>query len=179
MGMTHPRLAVLACAASAVLACSSSDGPTGGDWNELSLRAPVWAVAPARAEEFSAAYPFRISSGIDSVERRIVRDADAWAELWRRLGSHLRPGPPPPPPVDFATEMVLFASQGTQRSGGFEIVIRRVTTPGGTLDVMVESITPGNCGTTLALTFPTHAVIVPRTDLQVRFLERTRHRQCD
>lgn len=177
--MTNLRLAVLAFAMGATLACSQSSTPTAGEWDDLTLNLPAWSVAPDRAAAFEGAYPFNHSSGVGEVERLVVREATAWAELWARLSTGFTPAPPLPA-VDFATEMVLFVSQGTQNTGGYAIDIRAVVQSSGKLEILVQSVQPGNtCITTQALTNPTDAVIVPRSDLPVVFLERSLVQQCD
>jgi hypothetical protein len=177
--MTTIRLAVLALATGAVLACSPSATPTAGEWDDQALDKPAWSVAPDRAAAFEGAYPFKYYSGVNTVERLVIRDAEAWAALWARLGTGLIPTPPLPS-VDFATEMVLFVSQGTQSNGGYAIDIKAVVQSPGRLEILVQSLSPGNsCITTQALTDPTDALIVPRSDLTVTFLERSRVQQCD
>lgn len=173
------RLAVLAIATGAVLACSPSAAPTEGEWDDRALNKPAWSVAPDRAAAFEGAYPFTHYSGVNTVERLVIRDADAWAALWARLSTGLTPTPPLPA-VDFATEMVLFVAQGTKNNGGYSIAIKAVVQSPGRLEILVESVSPGNsCVTTQALTDPTDALIVPRSDLTVTFLERSRVHACD
>lgn len=177
--MTNLRLAVLAFATGATLACSQSSTPTAGEWDDRALDKPQWAVAPDRAAAFEGAYPFSHYSGVGSVERLVIRDATAWAELWARLSTVLAPTPPLPA-VDFATEMVVFVSQGTQSNGGYAINIKAVVQSPGKLEILVQSVSPGNtCVTTQALTNPTDALIVPKSDLTVDFLERSRVQHCE
>ena len=66
--------------------------------------------------------------------------------------------------------MVLFAALGVRRTGGYAIEIVRVEVVEGTLIVHLREIrpTPG-ATTTMALTAPFHAVMVPRNELPVRW----------
>lgn len=177
--MTNIRLAVLALAMGASVACSPSTRPNEAGWDDLALEKPSWSVAPDRAATFEGAYPFTYYSGVGERERLVIRDADAWAALWARLSAGREPTPPLPA-VDFATEMVIFVSQGTQPTGGYAIDIKAVVQSPGTLEILVQSVSPGaSCGTTQALTYPTDALIVPKSELTVTFLERSRVQQCD
>ncbi len=173
------RLAVLAIAAGGLLACAQSSSPTEAEWDDDALAQPSWAVAPERAAEFEGAYPFRYYSGVDETERLVIRDAAAWTALWARLSAGMLPQPPLPA-VDFATELVLFVSQGAKPTGGHTIDIRAVVQSPGALEVLVESASPGpSCVTTQAFTQATDVLVIPRTPLGVTFLERHRVHQCD
>lgn len=78
-------------------------------------------------------------------ERAIVRDDGAWRALWDRLATDAATGAPraPRPAVDFADEMVLFATDGPGLAGA-EIAITSADVRGGmlTVDVRWHADTP-------------------------------------
>lgn len=138
------------------------------------LRAP-----PQRAASFDSAMArFRYYSGLEERQRLVVRDARAWNLLWSRIRESLQPAPAVPS-VDFSTEMVIVAAMGTRPSGGFAIEIRGVYELDGDVFVEVREVSPGpGCGTTLALTAPVAAVVVPARSGAVRFSESASLREC-
>lgn len=101
-----------------------------------------------------------------------MRDAAAWRDTWTRLTA--RTGPPvAQPQVDWAREMVLVATLGRRRSGGYAIRIESIRREGGELVAEVTQTAPGpRCGETAALTAPADVVIVPRSDAAVRWRVR-------
>jgi hypothetical protein len=124
-------------------------------------------------------YSFSFNSGVDEPERLVVRDAAAWNALWTRV--HARQSPVPAlPSVDFKKEMIVFASLGTQPSGGYSVLIDGASEAGeGAINVTVRSITPGaKCGVTAALTEPVDMARLARRDGKVQFVERTEKSDC-
>lgn len=120
----------------------------------------------------------RLYSGIEGPRRTVVRDADAWAELWSEMAGDREPKSEPPP-VDFASHMVIVAAMGTRPTGGFSIAIERVYQSAERLFVEVRERAPSaNCMVTQALTQPADAVVVPRSDLPVSFAESKEIRDC-
>lgn len=98
--------------------------------------------------------------------REVVRDPDTWQRLWSEVQRTRMIAPP----VDFEKQMVLLATLGERRTGGYAIEIVRAEIVEGTLIVHVKETapTPGALAT-MALTAPMHAVAVPRSDLPVRW----------
>lgn len=155
----------------ALVACTDPAAPDDGNLTlvDVPLTSPLWSVGPSRDSSFASGYPFRTFSGAATTERRVVRDADAFASLWTMLQSGQSPAIPTPA-VDFGEEMVLFVAQGVRSSGGHEVDIRHVTLLRDTLWVLVRERTPGpTCLVFAALTQPTDARVVPRTTAPVRF----------
>ncbi|HEU4884286.1 MAG TPA: protease complex subunit PrcB family protein, partial [Longimicrobium sp.] len=101
--------------------------------------------------------------------RETIREAAAWRGVWTRLTS--RAGSPhPPPEVDWTREMVLVATMGQRRSGGYSIRVESVRRDGGELVAAVVETSPGaRCGVIAAITAPADVVIVPRSDAPVRW----------
>ena len=149
-------------------ACSSGIQPGDGepDASRRDTPASVPGIQPMRqlVQEHG--------SGITDSTRRIVTDADEWAELWGEVYAQ-RGSAPPVPDLDFSREMVVLAALGTRPSGGHAIHIDSARTTVGALEIFVRRIVPGpTCGTTAALTEPVTAVALPRTSLPPRFVER-------
>jgi hypothetical protein len=113
-------------------------------------------------------------TGIGESRRLVIRDANGWALFWSELGVGNRPV------VDFNRDVVIAVAAGQRPTGGYEIVIDRVTQTDGQLTVEVVERTPGpNCMTTASLTQPVDVVVVPAADAQSpSFLERKEIRGC-
>jgi hypothetical protein len=125
-----------------------------------------------------AVWPYRMSSGLSSRERIVVRDSASWVALWPRIvGSH---SPVPVAPVvDFRSEMLIVASSGTRATGGHIVVIDSVLTAGDSLRVVVREQAPGpRCGTPAVLSTPASIARVDRSDLPVVFTTREVVRDC-
>jgi hypothetical protein len=150
--------------------------PTDSAAMEL-LRRYEDTPAGARTPEL-ALVPYRFGSGIERRAESVVRDSASWARLWTQIvGSH-RPMPPLPA-VDFSREMLLVASMGTQRTGGYAIWIGDLTIVNDTIRVAVLEQRPGpRCGTTAALTEPVTLARVDRSDLPVAFVSTPRTADC-
>jgi hypothetical protein len=109
--------------------------------------------------------------GLTDPRREIVRDAGAWASLWEQLQSTTDPAPVLPG-VDFSQNMVIVVTMGEQTSGGYYISIPRIRRTEDALVVTVRERRPQPHELVLAvLTQPYHIVVVPKTDLPVRFVE--------
>ncbi len=125
-----------------------------------------------------ALWPYRMTSGITSAERIVVRDSASWAALWPRIVGTHSPRPNPPA-VNFATEMLIVASMGRRSSGGYVVAIDSVQPRNDTLHVAVREQSPGpRCGTTAALSAPVALARVRRSELPVHFTTRNVVRDC-
>ncbi len=113
-------------------------------------------------------------TGIGESRRLVIRDANGWSQFWSELGVGERPS------VDFNRDVVIAVAAGQRPTGGYEIVIDRVTQNDGQLTVEVVERTPGpNCMTTASLTQPVDVVVVPAVDAKSpSFLERKEIRGC-
>jgi hypothetical protein len=113
-------------------------------------------------------------TGIGESRRLVIRDANAWAEFWSELGVGDRPS------VDFSRDVVIVAAAGQRPTGGYEIMVDRVTNEGGELTAEVVETTPGpNCMTTASLTQPVDIVVVPGVAPRGwSFVERKEIRGC-
>lgn len=107
--------------------------------------------------------------------RQAIRGPDAWAEAWRQLDREGRA-----PDVDFADHMVILAATGTRPSGGYGIGVDSVYRHDGSLIVKVREVSPGDsCVVTMALTHPATAVLVPRIEGSVEFVEEETVAECE
>jgi hypothetical protein len=113
-------------------------------------------------------------TGIGESRRLVIRDANGWNQFWSELGVGERPS------VDFNRDVVIAVAAGQRPTGGYEIVIDRVTQTDGQLTVEVVERTPGpNCVTSASLTQPVDVVVVPAVDAKSpSFLERKEIRGC-
>lgn len=126
----------------------------------------------------SEPYSFAFNSGLDKPDRIVVRDATSWQAVWRdvwRGGSEI----PPLPAVDFSREMILVVALGARSTGGYGILIDGANEAGqDKINVAVRSISPGNCGVTLAFTQPVDIARLPLRTGSVGFTERSEVSRC-
>jgi protease stability complex PrcB-like protein len=113
-------------------------------------------------------------TGVGEARRLVIRDANAWAELWSELGVGDRPE------VDFTRDVAVVVSAGERPGGGYQIAVDRVRESNGELSVEVVETAPGpNCITAASPTQPVDIVVV--SSLKVRgwsFVERKEVRGC-
>ena len=110
-------------------------------------------------------------SGIRDARQEIVKAADEWEKLWKQ---HAIPAGTTGkiPPVDFSKEMVIVATLGTKRTGGYSIEIVSAEARDKSLIITVKkSAPPPGAITVQALTAPYHFVAVRRSDLKAEFVE--------
>ena len=110
-------------------------------------------------------------SGVKEARHEVIRDADVWEKFWKQhsvAGSSAEKIPA----VDFAREMVIAATMGAKRTGGYTIEIVRVEPAGKSLQIFVKQTSPPPGALTIqALTAPFHFVAVPKSDLKPEFVE--------
>jgi hypothetical protein len=113
-------------------------------------------------------------TGVGEARRLVIRDANAWAQFWAELGVGDRPA------VDFSKDVVIAAAAGQRSSGGYEIMVDRVTQQNGELTAEVVETVPGpNCMTTGSLTQPVDVVVVPGVTAKGwSFVDRKDVRDC-
>jgi hypothetical protein len=113
-------------------------------------------------------------TGVGETRRLVIRDANAWAQLWSELGVGDRPE------VDFTRDVVVAVTAGERPGGGYGIAVDRVRENKGDLRVDVVETTPGpNCVTASSPTQPADVVVVPTVTIRSwSFLERKDVRGC-
>ena len=110
-------------------------------------------------------------SGIREAKQEVVKNADAWEKLWKQH-STAAGSSDKIPTVDFSKEMVVVATMGTKRTGGYTIEIVDVEAKDKTLRISVKKTSPPPDAMTIqALTAPFHFVAVPKSDLKTEFVE--------
>lgn len=135
---------------------------------------PAGAVVVPSSRVVSEQY-----SGIEARTRRAIRTEGEWAAFWAEVYEGRSP-PPARPDIDFGDEVVIVAAMGQRRTGGHAIEVDRVyQTPAGLVAEVVETSPAPDCVLSQAITAPVHAVRVPVTGRQVRFVERRRQRECE
>jgi hypothetical protein len=108
----------------------------------------------------------------------VIRDRDAWLDVWKRIhrldpnrGPH--PEPPPLPEIDFSREMIVVAAMGARPTSGYAIVIDGAYAYDRNyrLEVVVRSVENRNCAAFQVMTAPVDIVRLPRTERFVVFRE--------
>ena len=109
-------------------------------------------------------------SGIQEAKQMVIKDRAAWEMLWTQHNVN-KASAAPLPEVDFSKEMVIVATMGTKRTGGFSLEIVRAERRGKKLRIVVQQASPPPGAMTIqALTAPFHFVAVPRRDLEAEFI---------
>jgi hypothetical protein len=136
-------------------------------------------AAPYAAYDASGALPIRrigqwTASGIDSPERKVIRDDSTFAQFWQALGAGQRPA------VDFSRDVVIAVAAGQRQTGGYAIAVERVARAGRSMTVDVVETVPGpGCWTTQQITQPVDVVVVAAADApELSFSDRTRTQRC-
>ena len=110
-------------------------------------------------------------SGIKEAKQEVIRDAAAW-ERFRKQHSISEQSAERIPPVDFSKEMIVAATMGTKRTGGYTIEIVRVEPTEKSLKIFVKRTSPPPGALTIqALTAPFHFVAAPKSDLKPEFVD--------
>ena len=110
-------------------------------------------------------------SGIREAKEEFVKSADAWEKLWKQHSSAVGQSEKIPA-VDFSKEVVVVATMGTKRTGGYSIEIVGAEAKDKTLKISVKkSSPPPDAMTIQALTAPFHFVAVPKSNLKPEFVE--------
>jgi PrcB C-terminal len=136
-------------------------------------------AAPYAPYDASGAVPIRrigqwTASGIDSPERKVIRDDSTFAQFWQALGAGQRPV------VDFSRDVVIAVAAGQRPTGGHQIAVERVARAGRAMTVEVVETVPGpGCWTTQQITQPVDVVVVAAADAPTwSFSDRTRSQAC-
>src|SRR6266853_500439 len=109
-------------------------------------------------------------SGIREVKQEVVTSAGAWEKLWKQHTQGAGESEKIPA-VDFSKEMVVVATMGTKRTGGYAIEIVGVEAKDKTLKISVKkSSPPPDAMTIQALTAPFHFVAVLKSNLKSEFV---------
>ena len=110
-------------------------------------------------------------SGIKEARREVIKDAAQWEKVWKQHDTNAGSSDKIPA-VDFSKEMVVVATMGTRRTGGYSIEIRNVAPTDKTLRISLKQTSPPPDAITVqALTAPFHFVAVPKSDLKPEFVE--------
>jgi len=113
-------------------------------------------------------------TGVRESRRLVIRDANAFGQLWSELGVGERPE------VDFTKDVVVAVTAGERPGGGYGIAVGGVRENNGELVVGVVETTPGpNCITAASPTQPADIVVVPSVTIRSwSFLERKEVQGC-
>ncbi len=122
--------------------------------------------------------PFAIATGLNKSEGIVVRDAQAWADVWRRIHSIRRPKPGLPA-VDFEQHTVIVVAQGRKPSGGYAVEITSATLIAGHLQIDITLTHPGKgCIVTTAMVSPVDIAVLPQFDGEAVFHELIVASEC-
>jgi hypothetical protein len=169
------RTTLVFCVIGSLVACGGTvDGnllatePLANDVAASRMTAPVSFRRPA-FDHFH--------TGLVTPMRLLIKDPRYWAATWDAIVT-VRPRPPVPH-VDFPREMVVVMAMGQEPTGGYSIRISDVRRDsGGRLFVFVTETSAGACPVTHERTEPVDAVIVPRTEGGITFVEQKAPSGC-
>lgn len=126
-------------------------------------------IPSAATDSIVHLYRGSASDIMDSL-RLVIDDRAAFESLARRIGSEAFPTVPA---LDFQVNQVVVAALGVQSSVGATISIDTVTDSGDRRTIIVRrTIPPSSCPAPQMIAQPTDVVVLPRTALVTRFVER-------
>jgi len=121
--------------------------------------------------EFLRTFPASPSGGLRTETREVVKDAEAWSRTWRKANEHLAPVPDAPK-VDFGKGMVAVLGIGERKTGGWSTEIVGARRVDGKLRLLYAVRAPAEgAAAAQAITRPWHAVVLPRSDDPVEWVE--------
>jgi len=148
------------------------DGASAGHY-ELDVLVVAGGVAIVIAEVHTS-----LLSSIRDRRRTVINAATEWQDFWNHFTGAIVPKPDLPV-IDFAKHMVIVASMGERATGGYAIAIDEVLEEGEGLTARVVEMSPAfGCVFAPVITAPVTAVVVPRNDGTVVFVEETRTQAC-
>ena len=152
-----------------------SRAPASTPENDCSGKAlPVTPLGPKRS---GPRVSFTDMSGLENQLRLVIRDREAFTDIWKRIYSrNFGSGPvgevPPLPDIDFSKEMVVVAAMGGRPTSGYNVVIDGACEHDNRLEVAVRNTSPGkSCFNLQVQTSPVDLVRMPKTNLEVVFRE--------
>lgn len=159
-------------------ACTASTSPQEGG------RGPDASVVQMRRLPDSTVALFVQHSGLREPQRRLVRTADEWTQLWQVFREYTGAGALRTPAVDFSRDLVVVVGSGEKQTSGFRVVIDSIRPDpeqgraAGALLVYAREEEPGRCQVGQLVTAPADLVLVPRSAVSeapesVRFVLRT------
>lgn len=148
------------------------DGASAGHY-ELDVLVVAGDVAIVIAEVHTS-----LLSSIRDRRRTVITTATEWQDFWNDFTGAIVPKPDLPV-IDFTKHMVIVASMGERATGGYTIAIDEVLEEGEGLAARVVEMSPApGCVVAPVITAPVTAVVVPRNDGTVVFVEETRTQAC-
>ena len=128
---------------------------------------------------------FTAFSGIGENLRVVIRDHDAWRDMWKRIHS-LNQGYgsvrelPPLPEIDFSEEMIVVAALGGRPSSGYAVIVDNAYQRDDRLEITVRTVSPGRgCMSLAVVTAPVDVVRLPKTERSVVFRETEIAHDCE
>ena len=117
-------------------------------------------------------------SGHTSQANHVIRDSQAWVDLWNQHTLFMV-DPSPPPEVDFSENMVVAVFMGEVSTGGYALRIYDVVETESSVVVKMERTEPGpTCIVPQVLTQPYHMIQIAETGKLVTFDVTTRILEC-
>ncbi|CAN5668730.1 hypothetical protein BH23GEM7_BH23GEM7_11820 [soil metagenome] len=149
--------------------------------------APVPAAAPEPAVVWSALGPADVvyqgnAGGIQDSVRQVIRDVDAYRQMWQEATAR-QVSPPAAPPVDFAREMLLVVAAGRMTPEDEIHVDSVALRPERTADGRTEEALAAvvrvfqGCRRFTVAAYPIEIVRVRRFEGPVRWIERRERAQ--
>jgi hypothetical protein len=129
------------------------------------VQAPPAKARPAGGDQtldISGAF-----SSVRAIKQIVVRDADAFAALWKQ---HQPNADVPPPQVDFKKCDVVAVFAGPKNTGGYSIAVESIDRKGKTAVIKVKLLKPNPRTMTIqAFTYPFAMKATAKLPASVRF----------
>lgn len=141
---------------------------------------PIASTPPGASDvPFTRVYQSAASAFAEPVES-VVRSSMDWRRAWISAHPNRAATLPDAPDVDFANDLVLLVSAGTQPTGGISVRIDTVRARAdGGADVVYTVTRPGpGCMSIQQVTAPVDVVRIARRAGAIRFVRRTATSGC-
>jgi len=149
---------------------------------EAGNRGTPVVVTPLGPKRPEPRWSYSDSSCISDSIREVIRDAETWKSMWRKMAT--APGcgvvgqVPPAPEIDFSREMIVVATLGERPTTGYGIAMDKAYEVADRLEITVRSITSKCGGQAQVVTHPIDVIRLPKTDRAVVFRETNIVMEC-
>ena len=121
---------------------------------------------------------FTYTSGIEEPLRVVIRDREAWRDIWKRIHRPLSELPSLPE-IDFSLEVIVVVALGARPNSGYGIIVDRAFESNDQLEIVVRRVSQRNCGVFAMMTQPVDVVRLPKTAHPLVFRETESVHVCN
>lgn len=154
------------------LGASAYEPGVGWAWSSAWTTASASACTPPASPIAFSTVDVNQYSGISTAQTHVVGDAITWTNLW---SAHQKNRIPQPalPAINFAQKTVLGVFLGARSNGCYSVKIEKVYQTGEkVIAEYKETVPSAGAICTLAITSPSHLVVIDRPQYAVQFVRK-------